>query len=338
MNAKRKVMASETKITGNNCKASKIAETKKKALTKNELLVKLKALEEAHENLVIENDKNLHIIEMLQQQLAPTVSRDQECQTKAEYVEIPCTECIFLASSEDELNYHMGEDHNKDFISYFDTDFPCSVCDRWCKSEKELRRHMEIHHCKRSKECNFCESEDKDKDQTQEKETENVEEHKNTNFKKSIKCDLCEKVYKNKHELMIHKKKEHLDSVSECWNFSAGFCEWDNNCWFKHSEDMEKMRKEFKCTVCDKIFQTKMNFMEHRRSAHPSLTAKCKNIDYGYCDYGVNCWFRHTDEIMNNKEDNENNDGSNNPENVMQRVFKLMEEMTIRMTRLENMK
>ena len=41
---------------------------------------------------------------------------------------------------------------------------------------------------------------------------------------------------------------------------------------------------------------------------------------------------------MNNEEDNENNDGSNNPENVMQRVFKLMEEMTIRMKRLENMK
>ena len=91
-------------------------ETKKKALTKNELLVKLNALEEAHEKLVLENDKNLQIIEMLQIQLAPTISKDQECQTKAEYVEISCTECIFLASSEDELNYHMGEDHNKDFV------------------------------------------------------------------------------------------------------------------------------------------------------------------------------------------------------------------------------
>ena len=150
MNTKRKIMASETKVTGNNCKASKIMETKKKALTKNELLVKLKALEEEHESLVMENAKNIQMIEMLQMQLAPTVSKDQECQTKADYVEIPCTECIFLASSEDELNYHMGDYHDKDFISYFDTDFPCSVCDRWCKSEKELRRHMEIHHRKRS--------------------------------------------------------------------------------------------------------------------------------------------------------------------------------------------
>ena len=166
MNSKRKTIASENKISGNNFKASKVMETKKKALTKNELLIKLNALEEAHEKLVLENNKNLQIIDMLQMQLAPTISKDQECQTKAEYVEIPCTECIFLASSEDELNYHMGEDHNKDFISYFDTDFPCSVCDRWCKSEKELRRHMEIYHCKRSNECNFCgsNSENKGKD------------------------------------------------------------------------------------------------------------------------------------------------------------------------------
>ena len=110
-------------------------------------MIKLNALEEAHEKLVMENDKNLQMIEMLQMQLAPTVSKDEECQTKAEYVEISCTECMFLASSENELNYHMGEDRNKDFISYFDTDFPRSVCDRLCKSEKELRRHMEFYHC-----------------------------------------------------------------------------------------------------------------------------------------------------------------------------------------------
>ena len=117
MNTKRKTMAYETKITGNNCKASKVMDKKKKALKKNESLIKLNALEEAHEKLVMENDKNLQMIEMLQMQLAPTVSKDEECQTKAEYVEISCTECMFLASSEDELNCDMGDDHNKDFVT-----------------------------------------------------------------------------------------------------------------------------------------------------------------------------------------------------------------------------
>ena len=42
--------------------------------------------------------------------------------------------------------------------------------------------------------------------------------------------------------------------------------------------------------------------------------------------------------MINNEEDDEIKDGLNNLENVMQRVFKLMEEMTMRMTKLENMK
>ena len=333
-------MASETKVTGNNCKASKIMETKKKALTKNELLVKLKALEEEHESLVMENAKNIQIIEMLQMQLASTVSKDQECQTKADYVEIPCTECIFLASSEDELNYHMGDYHDKDFISYFDTDFPCSVCDRWCKSEKELRRHMEIHHCKRSNECNFCVSDSYSKDKnTKQKEenTENVEEHKVILIEKSFKCEFCEKVLKNKNELMLHKKREHLDFVSDCWNFCAGVCEWDVNCWFKHTKEKENIKPDFKCIICDETFKTKRHFMEHKKRDHENLTPKCKNVDNGSCDYEANCWFRHTKEMPNNEENDIDEDKVNN-HNIMQRILKLMEDMTMRMTKIENMK
>ena len=47
--------------------------------------------------------------------------------SNSKYVEISCTECIFLASCEDELNYHMGEEHARDFISYFESDFPCRL-------------------------------------------------------------------------------------------------------------------------------------------------------------------------------------------------------------------
>ena len=112
-----------------------------------------------------ENENNMQRIKVLEMQLTPTVSKSQECQTKneTEYVEIACTECIFLASCEDELNYHMGEEHDKDFISYFESDFPCSVCDRWCRTEKELTRHTKIFHNKRVKNCTFecvsCEEE-----------------------------------------------------------------------------------------------------------------------------------------------------------------------------------
>ena len=116
---------------------AKVVETKKKPLTKPELILKCKDLEEKHENLVQVYDKNLQKIAQLEKQKSPKLSKDQESQTRADFVEISCIECIFLASSEDQLNWHMCEEHEKDYISYFDTNFPCSVCDRWCKSQKD---------------------------------------------------------------------------------------------------------------------------------------------------------------------------------------------------------
>ena len=135
MALKRKI-EKESKNSGTDSKVQ-VRETKKKPLTKNEILLEFQALEVKHANLVKENERNVQEIARLKKQKSPTLSKDQECQTKAEgeYVEISCTECIFLASCEDELNWPMGEDHGKDYISYLESDYPCSVCDRWCKNE-----------------------------------------------------------------------------------------------------------------------------------------------------------------------------------------------------------
>ena len=97
-------------------------------------MLEFKGLEKKYDELLTEKDNLLKKIAALEKVGKEKVtSAEQECQTKpdSKYVEISCTECIFLASCEDELNYHMGEEHDKDFISYFESDFPCSVCDRW---------------------------------------------------------------------------------------------------------------------------------------------------------------------------------------------------------------
>jgi hypothetical protein len=105
MALKRKI---ESKQSESESKASKVKviESKKKPLTKNELMVKYKALEEMHEVLVKENESNRKEIARLKEEKSPKNVKDQDCQTKnnTDFVEISCTECIFLASSEDELN------------------------------------------------------------------------------------------------------------------------------------------------------------------------------------------------------------------------------------------
>ena len=75
--------------------------------------------------------------------------------------------------------------------------------------------------------------------------------------------------------------------------------------------------------------------MEHRKHEHENITPKCKNTQNGPCFYGVNCWFRHTEKIYD-EENEKNKNGINGLDNVMQRMFRLMEEMTERMSKIEN--
>ena len=84
------------------------------------MIIEFKALEKKHEELLIENDnlrKQLEVLVKVGTKIVATV--EQECQTKpdSKNVELSCTEWIFLASCEDELSHHMGEKHNKDYIS-----------------------------------------------------------------------------------------------------------------------------------------------------------------------------------------------------------------------------
>ena len=85
MALKRKI-EKESKNSGTDCKASKVQvrEIKKKPFTKNEILLQFQALEVKHANLVQENERNVQEIARLQKQKSPTLSKDQECQTKAE--------------------------------------------------------------------------------------------------------------------------------------------------------------------------------------------------------------------------------------------------------------
>ena len=90
-----------------------------------------------------------------------------------------------------------------------------------------------------------------------------------------------------------HKKAGHAEYVSICWDDIVGFCEFvEPSCWFKHIR--EKCEQEFKCTICDKSFLTKREFMIHRGKNHEQMIAQCKNEIKGSCTYGnENCWLTH---------------------------------------------
>ena len=59
----------------------------------------------------------------------------------------------------------------------------------------------------------------------------------NDNAEENIKCFICEKVFPNKKEMMIHRKRDHGSFVRDCNLFRQDKCRYNgDSCWFNHSE------------------------------------------------------------------------------------------------------
>ena len=52
----------------------------------------------------------------------------------------------------------------------------------------------------------------------------------------SFTCRTCKENFKDKNEMMVHRKREHLNTVGVCKNISAGInCrKGPENCWYRH--------------------------------------------------------------------------------------------------------
>ena len=99
-------------------------------------------------------------------------------------------------------------------------------------------------------------------------------------------------------------------------------------------------KKEFICRVCDKRFTNKNDFMQHRKKEHVQNVFFCKNALKGTCRFGAKkCWFNHSDNEITYTSGNENENGENlqnmNQE-MMEKLFEMMEKFTQRIIQIEN--
>ena len=94
---------------------------------------------------------------------------------------------------------------------------------------------------------------------------------------------------------MIHKKAEHTDKVSNCWNFSTGACIYgETKCWFIHAGQSQV--PEIKCKLCDENFFGRRDLQQHKKNLHPHTILFCRNImNGGQCIYGKHCLFKHNE-------------------------------------------
>ena len=136
---------------------------------------------------------------------------------------------------------------------------------------------------------------------------------------------------------MVHRKKAHVEKVRICKFFAEGHCERASDCWFRHDKTAETDAKEFKCSLCDKSFKIRYDFMHHRKNAHPEIVPECKD-SYGTCKIGVTkCWFIHNDREMDNGNYIIENTHDKNQE-MIEKLFDMVEKFTERIVHLENEK
>jgi hypothetical protein len=164
----------------------------KKPPIKSDLLVQVKALQKENDDLKAEKVKNVITIKNLEakvllQNPTPAMSSTGS-QTYYKEIQICCNVCIYVAKCEEELNWHVGYEHDQTDDSYFDKDFYCDICSRWFEQEDEMKQHRSDHL--------------KQLGVSIENET--------------LSCNFCDETFQTKHRLMHHKKIAHSEKVTKC--------------------------------------------------------------------------------------------------------------------------
>ena len=59
-------------------------------------------------------------------------------------------------------------------------------------------------------------------------------ENDNQSELKSIKCNICGNILKNKNEFMTHRKTNHEEIIKICNLFKKGQCTYHEKCWVGH--------------------------------------------------------------------------------------------------------
>ena len=83
----------------------------------------------------------------------------------------------------------------------------------------------------------------------------------------------------------------------------------------------------YTCGVCEKVYQVKSDFMNHRKNEHIEMISECTQYKNGSCGFGSEkCWYKHGNIIENMHVE---------PTDMISRLFGMIEKFTKRMEEIE---
>ena len=180
-----------------------------------------------------------------------------ELDTKEE-MPLLCAQSENKGNRQDKYEKHNSIKHSVEELEISETDeeFNCIECDFQTTSTEYLRKHIKIKH--------------------------------------RIICKICEKEFKEKSNLMLHRKTEHYNSVATCRKFADKNCPFvEETCWWRHTEK-ERPMEDIRCFVCGNTFQGKNELMKHRKKEHAHIVKDCEKFKDGKCGFQNDyCWYIH---------------------------------------------
>ena len=300
----------------------------RKCSTKAEFLLQNKKLQETNDALEKSNRQKIEQLESfkekidnLEEQMVYFSHKDimycKETQTE-DVFSLKCEECHFEGGNEREIGWHIGRHHgcpsdekdgNMDISNDCEGDTNCNVCGFKANTIYDLNAHIETVHSNSSTD----------------------------DSQKLFSCQFCELRFRNKTDLIKHKKFTHTDKVSACRNFQSGKCIYTSDkCWFQHSEHISE---EFQCKFCEQYFPNHSEVLNHRKKHHQNSVPLCRHYSNGSCVYtNETCWFRHaekTEDVTNNKNQNRCTENEHLDKEVIEKLFKMMENFTVEIRQMK---
>ena len=85
-------------------------------------------------------------VENLRRETSSKAKGDFETQTSVDpgetELQLPCRICIYVATCEEELSWHMDDEHALNTDMHLQTNFRCEICGKWCRTESDLTYHL----------------------------------------------------------------------------------------------------------------------------------------------------------------------------------------------------
>ena len=162
----------------------------------------------------------------LRRETSSKANRDLETQTSLDpgetELQLPCRICIYVATCEEELSWHMDDEHALNTDMHLQTDFTCEICGRCCRTESDLTYHLKKHEF-----------------------VKNVHPQEVQTCPYFLDGDFVKTSFRTKSEFVEHRKLEHFQKISACKNEMDGFCRFgDDKCWYDHNSSLQMKQTE----------------------------------------------------------------------------------------------